>query len=87
MFHRPTDPPDYNAYYAIPAAVMLAAVAAGSVAGGGEGAASFSAEGLTQVRRGGWGSLTMRVGDSQGPLQCIARHGFLFFGHQPNRTP
>ena len=70
MFHRPTDPPDYNAYYAIPAAVMLAAVAAGSVAGGGEGAASFSAEGLTQVRRRGGSGLTMWVVRSARPWLC-----------------
>ena len=48
MFRRPTDPTEYNEFYAIPAGVMLAAVAFASVFGVGEDAA-FSAEGLTQV--------------------------------------
>lgn len=46
MFHRPSDPREFNELYAIPAGVLVAAVAAGSVVGGDS---SFSAEGLTQV--------------------------------------
>lgn len=44
MRSRPTDAPEYNQYYAIPAGVMVAAIGAASIAG--EGAVSM--EGFIQ---------------------------------------